>query len=291
MKHFFPFPLLFTFIGITNSSLFAQDCNDLGQSVTTAQGSGIFYERTEPNPFGQIQDPGLSIKVPSEKFQSGMLVGSSMRLQTESGPSIVGLLSGITTRAACVNGAILNTPNWGGSGKGYWDVDAGVTVDTPTPTNWNASNTASANACWQTNWSDPITGANGYEFSYTVDFANNTSVDGLYWEVLDQTPQINNFKVFVDNVEVSSSTPAFAIGSPVSTDTGTTGSYSLEYHYEQLNLTLSGVHTISVVGTGPDFVMGDFAIFGCCDPEAVPEPSSALLIGMSIIGLASRRRR
>jgi hypothetical protein len=51
---------------------------------------------------------------------------------------------------------------------------------------------------------------------------------------------------------------------------------------------LSGTHTISVVGVGDDFVMGDFAVMGCC---LVPEPSTVMLSSLAGIAFLLRRKR
>lgn len=259
------------------------DCNGLGSALS----NGRFYARTEANPGGSIQDPGISV-ISNVSSQTGLLVGSSMRLQHEGG----GGFSGITTKAGCVESASLSLPQWGGSGKGYWDTDAGVQVDVNSfPTTWNNSSTLSASACWQKNWTAPGGSTpTGYEFSFQVTFANNTQVDGVYWEVLNPGGAGPTYQVYVDGVAVGSQmTSPLLSGNPVSSDTGATGEFTLDYYYGAINQTLSGTHTISVVGVGNDFIMGDFAVMGCCTP--VPEPSSAALLGLAGLATMMRRRR
>lgn len=261
---------------------FAQDCNGLGTDLS----NGRFYERTEPNPLG-LEDPGLSV-ISNVSSRSGLLVGSSMRLQSESG----GGFSGITTKADCIKNASISLPTWGGSGKGYWDTTTGVQVDVGSfPTSWNNSNTLSASACWQKNWTAPGDSTpTGYEFSFTVDFANNTKVDSVYWEVLNPGGSNTSYQIYVDDVAVGSViTSPLTTGNPVSSDTGTTGSFTLDYYMGSIGQELSGTHKISVVGVGDDFIMGDFAVMGCC--TTVPEPSSILLSSIAGIAFLLRRKR
>ena len=261
------------------------DCNGLGTPLS----NGRFYERTTPNPNG-LEDPGLSV-ISNVADNTGMLVGSSMRLQHEGG----GGFSGITTMADCVKTASISTPTWGGSGKGYWDTDSGVQVDVNTfPTSWNNSDTLSASACWQMNWTAPGgTAPTGYEFSFQVTLANDTQVDGLYWEVLNPGGVGPGFQVYVDGVAVGSQINSpLTSGDPVSSDTGTTGAFGggLDYYFGKIDQKLSGTHTISVVGVGNDFIMGDFAVMGCC-PDKVPEPASVALLGIGGLLSLLRRRR
>lgn len=275
--------MAFAAAGLLPSLSSAQDCNGLG----TPLNNGLHYERTTPNPGGFIVDPGLSVHSDVTK-RTGLLAGSSMRLQNESG----GGFSGVTTHADCVSGVSVHHPAWGGSGKGFWDTDVGVPVDVVNfPTNWNASQTLSAAACWQKNWTAPGGSTpTGYEFSFNLTFNSATQVDGLYWETLAPRPAGPDpvFQVYVDGVAVGNPVTNFATGDPVSSDTGTSGVFELDYHFGKINQVLSGTHNISVVGVGNDFIMSDFAVMGCCP---VPEPSSSLFLALAAFGAISRRKR
>ena len=248
---------------------------------------------------GPVIDPGLSINYGNSASdawsEKGVLTGSSMRLQDTS----TGGHSGITYNAVgCVTNTSITQETWGGSSRGFWDTDTGVSPGS-TPSSFNDP-TLDNYTCWGT----PLDGS--YDFVLSMTVVNDQLVDGVYFEQIEPGAtgglggggSTANFTISVRVNSGAWINLGSASGSnPNKTATVPTGQVAtpfqtIGYYYIPDGTTYSAGdqldYRISSPGNGPDPVIGDFAILGCC--QTVPEPSTAtsLLLGMAFL---ARRRR
>jgi len=279
--------------GSTGGTPGGYDCNGLGTAIS----NGIHYARTEPlpspDPSFTFIDPGLTINAAQMMSAgSGVLAGSSNALQTIANG---GVYAGITTKASCVTNASFVYPPAGGSGDYFWDTGSGMNPPagaTYPYTNLNDTDMHSRYGCNAPTGS--IGGVNYRDYTFTLDFAGSTLVDGLYWESFEPGPLSTaagtTWQVFVNGVSVTTSTLTSSVGSTISANDGLPLGADLTYFsmtFDDLYLSGTG-NTITVRGLDGIARMGDFAVLGCC---VVPEPSSAmLLLSGSALALFRRRR-